>query len=100
MEKPSQENAPSDLAAVHGFVLTPQIFDALESTPPGKGGEIWLSDAIKLLMASQKVYALEFEGKRYDAGNKLEFLQATVDFALKRPDLGDDFRAYLKSLEL
>lgn len=100
VEKPSQESAPSDLAAVHGFVLTPQIFDALENTPPGKGGEIWLSDAIKLLMASQKVYALEFEGKRYDAGNKLEFLQATVDFALKRPDLADDFRSYLKGLEL
>jgi len=83
VEKPSQESAPSDLAAVHGFVLTPQIFDA-----------------IKLLMASQKVYALEFEGKRYDAGNKLEFLQATVDFALKRPDLADDFRSYLKGLEL
>lgn len=100
VEKPSQESAPSDLAAVHGFVLTPQIFEALENTPPGKGGEIWLSDAIKLLMASQKVYALEFEGKRYDAGNKLEFLQATVDFALKRPDLADDFRSYLKGLEL
>jgi UTP--glucose-1-phosphate uridylyltransferase len=100
VEKPDQENAPSDLATVKGYVLTPEIFEELERTPAGKGGEIWLSDAIKLLMRRQKVFALEFEGKRYDAGNKLEFLQATVDFALKRPDLRDDFRAYLKSLQL
>lgn len=100
VEKPSVENAPSDLAAVKGYVLTPEIFEELERTPAGKGGEIWLSDAIKSLMRRQKVFALEFEGKRYDAGNKLEFLQAAVDFALKREDLRDDFRAYLKSLSL
>ena len=100
VEKPSIEAAPSDLAAVKGYVLTPEIFEELERTPPGKGGEIWLSDAIKLLMRRQKVFALEFRGKRYDAGNKLEFLQATVDFALKRGDLDGDFRAYLKSLDL
>lgn len=100
VEKPSIEAAPSDLAAVKGYVLTPEIFEELERTPPGKGGEIWLSDAIKLLMRRQKVFALEFQGKRYDAGNKLEFLQATVDFALKRDDLDGDFRAYLKSLDL
>ncbi|HEX2988845.1 MAG TPA: UTP--glucose-1-phosphate uridylyltransferase GalU [Chloroflexota bacterium] len=100
VEKPSQDSAPSDLAAVKGFVLTPEIFEELERTPAGKGGEIWLSDAIKSLMRRQKVFALEFDGKRYDAGNKLEFLQATVDFALKRPDLSDDFRAYLKGLAL
>ncbi len=100
VEKPPVESAPSDLAAVKGFVLTPEIFGELERTEPGKGGEIWLTDAIKLLMRRQKVYALEFEGKRYDAGNKLEFLEATVDFALKRPDLNGDFRRYLKGLDL
>ncbi len=100
IEKPPVESAPSDLAAVKGFVLTPQIFEELERTPPGKGGEIWLTDAIKQLMRRQKVLALEFEGRRYDAGNKLEFLQATVDFALKRADLNSEFRAYLKSINL
>lgn len=100
VEKPPVEEAPSDLAVVTGYILTPEIFEELERTPPGKGGEIWLSDAIKTLMRRQKVFALEFEGKRYDAGNKLEFLQATVDFALKREDLRDEFRAYLKSLDL
>ena len=100
VEKPSIDKAPSDLAAVKGYILTPEIFEELERTPAGKGGEIWLSDAIKSLMRRQKVFALEFEGKRYDAGNKLEFLQATVDFALKRDDLANEFRAYLKSLNL
>jgi UTP--glucose-1-phosphate uridylyltransferase len=100
VEKPSVEEAPSDLAQVTGYILTPEIFEELETTPPGKSGEIWLSDAIRGLMRRQKVYALEFEGKRYDAGNKLEFLEATVDFALKRDDLKDEFRAYLKSLDL
>jgi len=100
VEKPPLESAPSDLAAVKGYVLTPEIFEELERTQPGKGGEIWLSDAIRSLATRQKVLALEFVGRRYDAGNKLEFLQATVDFALKREDLRDDFRAYLKSLDL
>lgn len=100
VEKPSLESAPSDLAAVKGYILTPEIFEELEATPAGKGGEIWLSDAIKSLMRRQKVLALEFEGRRYDAGNKLEFLQATVDFALKRDDLSSEFRAYLKGLSL
>jgi UTP--glucose-1-phosphate uridylyltransferase len=100
VEKPPVEEAPSDLAVVTGYILTPEIFEELENTQPGKGGEIWLSDAIRALMRRQKVFALEFEGKRYDAGNKLEFLQATVDFALKREDLRDEFRAYLKTLDL
>lgn len=100
VEKPSLDAAPSDLGAVHGYVLTPEIFEELEGTSAGKGGEIWLSDAIKSLMRRQKVYALEFEGSRYDAGNKLDFLRATVDFALRRQDLGDDFRAYLRGLKL
>ncbi len=100
VEKPPVNEAPSDLAVVTGYILTPEIFEELENTQAGKGGEIWLSDAIRGLMRRQKVYALEFEGKRYDAGNKLEFLQATVDFALQREDLKDEFRAYLKSLDL
>ncbi len=100
VEKPSLESAPSDLAAVKGYVLTPEIFEELERTPEGKGGEIWLSDAIKSLMGRQRVLALEFEGRRYDAGNKLEFLQATVDFALKRQDMRDDFRSFLQGLKL
>lgn len=100
VEKPPVDEAPSDLAVVTGYILTPEIFEELEKTQAGKGGEIWLSDAIRGLMKRQKVYALEFEGRRYDAGNKLEFLQATVDFALERDDLRDDFRAYLKSLNL
>jgi UTP--glucose-1-phosphate uridylyltransferase len=85
---------------VTGYILTPEIFDELESTQAGKGGEIWLSDAIRALMRRQKVYALEFQGKRYDAGNKLEFLQATVDLALKREDLREEFKAYLRGLDL
>jgi UTP--glucose-1-phosphate uridylyltransferase len=100
IEKPPVDRAPSNLAAVHGYVLTPEIFEELERTPPGKGKEIWLSDAIESLMRRQRVFALEFEGRRYDAGNKLEFLQATVDHALKREDLREEFRAYLKSLDL
>lgn len=100
VEKPAIADAPSNLAAVKGFVLTPEIFEELERTPAGKGGEIWLTDGIKSLMRRQRVMALEFEGRRYDAGNKLGFLQATVDFALKREDLSEEFRAYLKGLEL
>ena len=100
VEKPSPETAPSDLGQVHGYVLMPEIFEELQKTQAGKGGEIWLSDAIKSLMQRQAVYALAFEGRRYDAGNKLEFLQATVDIALTREDLGSEFRAYLKTLDL
>jgi UTP--glucose-1-phosphate uridylyltransferase len=100
VEKPSPENAPSNLGQVHGYVLTPEIFQELQSTTAGKGGEIWLSDAIEALMRHQRIYALEFEGRRYDAGNKLEFLKATVDLALEREDLGPQFRAYLKTLDL
>jgi UTP--glucose-1-phosphate uridylyltransferase len=100
VEKPSPESAPSNLGQVHGYVLTPEVFEELENTAVGKGNEIWLSDAIQALMSRQAVYALEFEGRRYDAGNKLEFLKATVDLALARDDLGPEFRAYLKSLEI
>jgi UTP--glucose-1-phosphate uridylyltransferase len=100
VEKPKVEDAPSNLGIVGRYILTPEIFDCIERTPAGKGGEIQITDAIRLLAQSQPVYGYEFEGIRYDTGNKLGFLKATVELALKRPDLGDDFRTYLKGLKL
>jgi UTP--glucose-1-phosphate uridylyltransferase len=100
VEKPSRANAPSRLAIIGRYVLTPEIFNALEAVPPGAGGEIHLTDGLKHLLKSRPVYGLKFEGKRYDAGDKLGFLKATVEFALRRPDLGVAFREYLKSLDL
>jgi UTP--glucose-1-phosphate uridylyltransferase len=101
VEKPSVEAAPSNLAVIGRYILEPEIFDVLASTAPGKGGEIQLTDGLRGLLAQQKpVYAFRFEGKRYDAGSKLGFLKATVEFALKRPDLGEAFRQYLKNLRL
>jgi len=96
IEKPGPDAAPSDLAILGRYVLTPGIFDAIRKTPPGAGGEIQITDAIKILSAREPVFGVLFEGKRYDAGDKLGFLEATVDLALKRPDLGDRFRALLK----
>jgi UTP--glucose-1-phosphate uridylyltransferase len=87
VEKPSPEDAPSDLAVMGRYVFTPEIFDALDRTEPGKGGEIQLTDAIAILLKDQPVYGLVFEHGRYDAGNKIDFLRATVDLALDRPDL-------------
>jgi len=98
VEKPSVESAPSDLAIMGRYVLTPDIWQALEDTVPGAGGEIQLTDAIKLLIQRGGVYAYEYTGRRYDCGTKLGYLQATVELALKRPDLGSDFRAYLEQL--
>jgi UTP--glucose-1-phosphate uridylyltransferase len=100
VEKPSRANAPSRLAIIGRYVLTPEIFNALEAVPPGAGGEIQLTDGLKHLLKRRPVYGLKFEGKRYDAGDKLGFLKATVEFALRRPDLGVAFREYLKSLDL
>jgi UTP--glucose-1-phosphate uridylyltransferase len=80
------------------YVLTPGIFDAIEETPPGRGGEIQLTDAIKRLLATEEVYGFTFEHGRYDVGNKLDFLRATVEFALEREDLGPQFRAFLRQL--
>lgn len=97
VEKPPIDQVPSNLAAVAGYVLTPDIFDYLEQTGVGQGGEIWLADGVQKIAALGNLYALEFQGRRYDAGNKLEFLQATVDLALDRPDLGPAFRAYLEA---
>jgi UTP--glucose-1-phosphate uridylyltransferase len=96
VEKPPRDQVPSNLAGVAGYVLTPDIFEYLEHTGVGQGGEIWLADGVQQIAARGNLYALEFTGRRYDAGNKLEFLQATVDLALERPDLGPAFRAYLE----
>lgn len=96
VEKPKREDAPSDIAALGRYILTPAIFDCLEHTPKGAGGEIQLTDAIVMLNEKEDVYAYDFEGTRYDIGSKQGFLQATVDFALEREDLKDEFTAYLK----
>jgi UTP--glucose-1-phosphate uridylyltransferase len=100
VEKPKREDAPSNLAIIGRYVLTPGIFDCLDRTPLGAGGELQLTDAIKMLLKSEKVYGYVFDGKRHDAGDKLGFLEATVEYALKRDELGDQFRAYLKTLKL
>jgi UTP--glucose-1-phosphate uridylyltransferase len=98
VEKPSPEEAPSDLGVMGRYVLTPAIFEAIEETAPGRGGEIQLTDAIKRLLATEAVYGYTFEHGRYDVGNKIDFLRATVEFALEREDLGPPFRAYLRHL--
>jgi len=98
VEKPKPEEAPSNLGIVGRYILVPDIFKMLEKTKPGKGGEIQLTDAIQLLIRQQKVYAYEFEGKRYDTGNPLGFLQASVELASQHPQIGSDFRKFLKSI--
>jgi UTP--glucose-1-phosphate uridylyltransferase len=98
VEKPRKEHAPSNLAAVHAWILPPRIFSILAETPPGKDGEVWLVDAIMQLATEEPVYAYEFSGRRYDTGNKLDFLVATIDFALRRDDLGPQLRAYIKEV--
>lgn len=100
VEKPKFEDAPSDLAIVGRYIFTPDIFKAIEDTNPGAGGEIQITDAMRRLLKERPFYAVELDGVRHDAGDKLGFLKATVEFALKRGDLGDEFREYLKSLEL
>ncbi|HEV2132848.1 MAG TPA: UTP--glucose-1-phosphate uridylyltransferase GalU [Terracidiphilus sp.] len=100
VEKPKLEDAPSKQAIIGRYVLTPRIFSLLEKTNPGAGGEIQLTDGIKALLKEEKVFGYTFEGKRYDAGDKFGMLQATVEFALKRPEVSEKFRAYLKSLTL
>ncbi len=98
VEKPKPEHAPSNLAIIGRYILTPAIFEMIASTPPGALGELQLTDGIKGLLKKEKVYGYTFEGKRHDAGDKLGFLKATVEFALKREDLGREFREYLKTL--
>lgn len=95
VEKPKAEEAPSRLAALGRYVITPEVFEILEHTKPGKGGEIQLTDALRVMAHNGNVYAYNFKGKRYDTGNKLGFLKATVEYALRRDDLGDAFKKYL-----
>jgi UTP--glucose-1-phosphate uridylyltransferase len=95
IEKPSPEEAPSNLAVIGRYVLTPEIFDALRRTTPGRGGEIQLTDAINLLAQEQAVYAYRFEGRRFDVGNPFDYLKATVELGAERDDLGPEFRAWL-----
>ncbi|CDM69204.1 UTP-glucose-1-phosphate uridylyltransferase [Clostridium bornimense] len=100
VEKPKEGETNSNTAILGRYIITPRIFDILEHTEPGKGGEIQLTDALQTLMGEEAMYAYNFEGRRYDVGDKLGFLQATVEYALKREELKDDFREYLKSLDL
>lgn len=98
VEKPEIDKAPSNIAILGRYIITPQIFEYLENAVPGKGGEIQLTDALKSLIGSEAIYAYDFVGKRYDVGHRLGFLEATVEFALKREDLRDDFGSYLKDI--
>ena len=98
VEKPKAADAPSNLAIIGRYVLTPEIFACIEAIEPGSGGEIQLTDALKYMLRNRPIYGLKFEGKRYDAGDKLGFLKATVEFALSRHDLGREFREYLKTV--
>lgn len=100
VEKPDIDDAPSNIAILGRYIITPKIFEILETTRAGTGGEIQLTDGLKDLCNIEEVYAYIFEGRRYDVGNKLGFLEATVDYALKRDDLGDSFKNYLKTLNL
>ena len=98
IEKPSIDEAPSNIAILGRYIISPRIFDILEHTAPGKGGEIQLTDALKELAQKEAMYAYNFEGRRYDVGDKLGFLEATVEFALKREGLRDEFLEYLKNI--
>jgi len=100
VEKPTPRDAPSDLAIIGRYVLTPDLFPILAETPADKRGEIQLTDALRTLRRRRPMFAVAFEGRRYDTGDKLGFLKATVEFALARPDLADAFRDYLRSLRL
>ncbi len=100
VEKPAAREAPSDLAIIGRYVLTPDLFPVLAETRPDARGEIQVTDGLRALRRQRPLYAVEFEGKRYDTGDKLGFLKATVEFALARPDLAEAFRAYLKTLDL
>ena len=97
VEKPSIEEAPSNIAILGRYIITPEIFNILENQAPGKGGEIQLTDALQTLATKEAIYAYNFEGRRYDVGDKLGFLEATVDFALKRQELRDEFIEFLKT---
>lgn len=97
VEKPTVEESPSNVAILGRYIITPQIFEILENTKPGKGNEIQLTDALETLIKHEAIYAYDFEGRRYDVGDKLGFLQATIEFALKREELRDSFIEYLNT---
>ncbi|MCX6695270.1 MAG: UTP--glucose-1-phosphate uridylyltransferase GalU [Candidatus Altiarchaeota archaeon] len=99
IEKPKSEDAPSDLGIIGRYVLTPEIFDSLKKTPRGAGGEIQLTDALKSLNKKQKMYAWIIEGVRYDLGNKFDYIRASLDYALMRPDIGKQVREYIRGLK-
>ena len=99
VEKPDPAQAPSDLAIIGRYVLTADVFPILAETPADARGEVQLTNGLRTLRSRRTIYALEFEGKRHDTGDKLGFLKATVEFALARPDLGDAFRAFLRGLD-
>lgn len=98
IEKPSIEEAPSQTAVLGRYIITPDVFEILKRTEPGKGGEVQLTDALNTMASREAVFAYCFQGKRYDVGDKLGFLKATVEYALRRPDLGEPFKEYLKNL--
>lgn len=98
VEKPAPGTAPSNIAVLGRYIITPEIFRCLEETKPGAGGEIQLTDALRILTEKEKMYAYDFIGRRYDVGSKQGYLEATVEFALKRPDLRDEFLTYLKNI--
>ena len=100
VEKPKPEDAPSNLAIIGRYVLTPAVFEILSETQAGTGGELQLTDGMRQLLKKERIYAYVFEGRRHDTGDKLGFLKATVDFALQRDDLGAEFREYLRGLKL
>lgn len=100
VEKPKLEDAPSNLAVIGRYILTPGVFDELTTIQAGAGGELQLTDGLRALLKKEKIYGCVFDGKRHDTGDKLGFLKATVEFALKRKDLGEPMRSYLKGLEL
>jgi len=99
VEKPQPEDAPSNLAVVGRYILTPQIFDCLENIKPGKGGEIQLTDGIAALMQYEKVLAYRFKGKRYDCGSKLGYVKANLEYAMRHPEIGAEFLAYLRTIK-
>jgi UTP--glucose-1-phosphate uridylyltransferase len=98
VEKPSPETAPSDLAVVGRYILEPEVFSILQATPPGKGGEIQLTDALRVLNQQRQILAWEVRGNRYDVGDKLGYIQASIEYALMRDDLRGEFSSYLRSL--
>ena len=96
VEKPQPKDAPSTLGVIGRYVFNPEIFDCLEKIKPGKGGEIQLTDAIQMLLSQQSIFAYEFEGKRYDCGDKLGFMKANIEFSKRHPEIGKEFIEFLK----